>query len=244
MTELDAEARALLDAVREHDTPSGERVASIGATLQARHRAGDPGPSLPRGDAAISAGRGAWWLVAGSFAVAAVVAAALMTTRDPAPEPSRVAAPGQLPAVDGPAPIDAGTDAFAPLPAAPPAPRQAPAPRPVAERSKGTVAGDVDAPAAQVADPAAEIRLMRRAASALAKGEAGRALRLLADHERRFTSGLLVEERWVLRAEAHCALGKASKARREASSFLAAYPSSVFAARARRVCSATETPTD
>lgn len=62
----------------------------------------------------------------------------------------------------------------------------------------------------------AELALIEQAQGALRAGDAGRALTLLAEHERRFPRGLLREERLASKTLALCRLGMKSEAERVA----------------------------
>ncbi len=94
---------------------------------------------------------------------------------------------------------------------------------------------------------ARELAVLGRARAALQQGQAERALAHLADHEREFADGQLLEDRAALRAEALCALDRAAKTspgepvrqlRGPAAiqAFLARYPRSAHAARVRDAC--------
>jgi hypothetical protein len=89
----------------------------------------------------------------------------------------------------------------------------------------------VDPPDA--APPPAESALGERAVLdrgrvALARGDAARALSLVAEHESRFATGSLSEERDALRIRALASLGRAKEAKDRASVFRSRYPNSVF----------------
>ena len=57
-----------------------------------------------------------------------------------------------------------------------------------------------------------EVSLLSRAETALHSGKLEAALTLLDEHERKFTSGLLAEERIAARVQALCALGRKAEA--------------------------------
>lgn len=73
-----------------------------------------------------------------------------------------------------------------------------------------------------------ELVLLQRARSALGLTEPEAALNALAEHERRFPSGALREEREALRIRALEALGKKDEARRRSEEFREDYPRSVL----------------
>jgi hypothetical protein len=87
------------------------------------------------------------------------------------------------------------------------------------------------------ADLDAELALLRRARAALAEGRPADALTLLAEHARRFATGLLGEEAALLRVQALCETGARDQARAEAQAFARARPDSSHAKRIVRLCS-------
>ncbi|HJL18287.1 MAG TPA: hypothetical protein RMH99_21665, partial [Sandaracinaceae bacterium LLY-WYZ-13_1] len=95
---------------------------------------------------------------------------------------------------------------------------------PAAEPSEG------DAPA----DLPEEHRLIRAARRAL-PAEPAAALARVREHARRFPSGLLAEERELLRVSALAALDRRVEARRVAAAFARRWPSSAYAARVREL---------
>lgn len=99
-----------------------------------------------------------------------------------------------------------------------------PAPRPVVRPAPSGVAS------------ADEVALVAELDGALRAGDAARALRLAADHERRFPRGLLVEERDGARVIARCINGSTSNA----DAFLAAHPRSPMRARITSACAVKE----
>lgn len=72
----------------------------------------------------------------------------------------------------------------------------------------------------------AELSLLRRARAALTGGTHAEALALLAEHEQRFPTGHLAEERMVLRVQALRAIGRRDEARVAAARFAAQHPGS------------------
>lgn len=79
---------------------------------------------------------------------------------------------------------------------------------------------------------AEETRLLRAAREALAADDPEAALRSLADHERRFPDGALLEERMLYRAIARCRGGESEAA----DAFLRRFPKSPHAPRVRSEC--------
>jgi hypothetical protein len=82
------------------------------------------------------------------------------------------------------------------------------------------------------------VRLLRRARSALSKGEPGLALALLDELDARFPRTLLNEERGATRVLALCAHGRAAEAERLARSLFARHPRSIYAPRIAQSCAA------
>jgi len=74
----------------------------------------------------------------------------------------------------------------------------------------------------------AELRLLRRARVAVARGDFATALSPIAEHARRFKNGRLAEEREALRVKALAGLGRTEEARRAAAAFRARFPRSVL----------------
>jgi hypothetical protein len=84
----------------------------------------------------------------------------------------------------------------------------------------------------QVIDPSAELALLKRA-KANARSAPDRALTLLAEHERRFAHGALVQEREVIAIEALLAAGERTAAEQRAARFFQDFPDSAHARRVR-----------
>lgn len=132
---------------------------------------------------------------------------------EPQPQVSAALPPATLP-----------SRAASPAPAPPPAspkPRGRTSAEPVPEEPQGL---------------AEEIALLERARIALGHRRPEDALRSLAEHERNFASGALVEERMALRAVALCDSGELVEGRGEAQSFLGAHPGAALAGRIRDAC--------
>lgn len=71
-----------------------------------------------------------------------------------------------------------------------------------------------------------ELRVLEPARVAVARGEFAKAMRPIAEHERRFKEGRLAEEREALRVKALAGLGRSDEARRAAAAFTARFPRS------------------
>jgi hypothetical protein len=74
----------------------------------------------------------------------------------------------------------------------------------------------------------AELRLLRQARGAVARGDFAAALLPIAEHAHRFRDGRLAEEREALRVKALAGLGRTEEARRAAAAFAARFPRSVL----------------
>lgn len=95
---------------------------------------------------------------------------------------------------------------------------------------------EAPAPAVRAQDRLAqEVALLSRATSDLRAGRAADALSALDEHQRKFPTGALSEERRAARAQALCSLGRVSEGRAELSRLA---PHSPAAARAEQLCSA------
>jgi hypothetical protein len=81
-----------------------------------------------------------------------------------------------------------------------------------------------------------EVDLLTRVRAELDADRHDGVLALVAEHERRFPDGAMIEERRAWRAIATCSLGRAN-ARTEAQSFLTRHPRSALAEKVRRACS-------
>jgi len=85
-------------------------------------------------------------------------------------------------------------------------------------------------PSASDAD-ALELGLLQRARGALAKGDFSAVLSAITEHQRRFPSGRLREEREALRVKALLGLGRTDEAQRAGERFRERFPESVLAPR-------------
>jgi RNA polymerase sigma factor (sigma-70 family) len=209
--------------------------------------------------AATASGWGAWW----GWAVGAAGAAslALVVTTMPAADRPRLAAeradtgasPLPRPSLAASA-ADVGEASLAPVPSPIPADdhgaSRVPSPGPAASATASAARSDAtpvaatsprshrdaatDAPTSD--GLGVETELLRRASAELTAGNADAALRMAAEHGRRFPDSVLADLRIALRIEALCELGKATQARGEAQVFLRAHPGSPVAERIERAC--------
>jgi hypothetical protein len=198
---LSPELRALID--REREIPSLSATQRARALARARESVATPAPVaavVPR-----AAPRPRWIPAAAAVVASAALAAAAYEVHgafQPArPEP-RLGPPATSTVV-----------ARSAMPPAPPAPAAAPIAAP---------------PVSRAAAEDAELRLIREAHAAVARGEFAAALRPIAEHERRFKDSRMAEEREALRVKVLAALGRTREARHAAASFRARFPRSVL----------------
>ncbi|HZU81881.1 MAG TPA: hypothetical protein VE987_03145 [Polyangiaceae bacterium] len=232
MTELNPDAAALIRAGRtafRPDTSDRDRVLdSLNAVLG---EGVAPDGGRPSGQAsAAAASRFAFksWVIGGLAAVAlgtGGIAARHMRGGAPAhagaTRPAPVTAPVEPAATATPAPPDVASD-----------------PEPLrAEPARSSPRSGPRAAARTAADSLPqEVRLLSRAEQQLGDGLAAEALRTLAEHERRFPTGALAEERMAARVQALCALGRTAEARSDLARLTRAHPQSPHVERARKVC--------
>lgn len=217
MTDLDPAARALVEAGRRALRSGAGDRERIEAALRAR--LGDA--ALPP-DAGVSqvATTASWQVLAGAAIGVCVLAGVAFYALRPAPS---APAPDARPAPHRPAPQTTPASPPSAVPE-PPAPAQSIAPP--------------AAPPAPASPPARdalarEVALLSRATSALRAGHLEAALRILADHQRRFPTGALVEERRAAKAQALCLLGRIDEGRAELARLT---PRTPAAATAQQVC--------
>jgi len=111
---------------------------------------------------------------------------------------------------------------------------------PVPTNVEPSIAPPRPAPPRRQASPAdsfaEEVAILSKATSELRAGRANEGLRLLDEHERKFPSGRLAEERRAARIQALCALGELSEAEVELARLKQSSPRSPHLARAQRAC--------
>jgi len=229
---LTPDARAVVDAARGTDDPDAGDRARVRARVLAAVAAGGAA-GLAGEKAAASAGNGATGALAAklgllAIAIAGVATGAYLALRSPSSGGG--AAP---PPVTTLPPPPAEVDTAPATPAMPAtieiAPEDVPDhhARPVRRRE----------PELSPADSLrAERALIARANDALRGGDARGALAAVAEHQRRFPSGLLVEERSAARVLALCAAGRTTDGASAREAFLATWPRSVHAAKVRSAC--------
>jgi hypothetical protein len=139
------------------------------------------------------------------------------------PKPAPPASTAPIPAKVESPPPDMAT---IPTPVAPPV---------VAPEAKPE--GRVQQPVVTRADRlAAEVAILSRAGTELHNGRAAAALKTLDEHQRKFPSGLLAQERASARIQALCALGRVKEADVELTRLSRLSPQSPHEARAREAC--------
>ncbi|HVU05389.1 MAG TPA: hypothetical protein VHE30_26765 [Polyangiaceae bacterium] len=246
MTDMSPESQDLLDLARNGDDPSDadrKRVRSALATSLAAGAAASATARLASAStktavaagAATTTGKIAAWVAVGALAGVGATSTVLFVTGGS---------------------HDARTERVAPQVAVSPASQaivEAPAPPPVAEPGTDPVAATDEAappvvkpaetaPAARAAAKpaasslAAETALISEARAALGRGDAERALALLAEHERTYGSGALREERLAARVFALCALGRRAEAAATAATLLRESPGTPQRARVLDSC--------
>lgn len=248
MTELDEEARGALQHGLALDGPSAERRArvkqrlavalgsgtvALGAAAQA---AVGSAPAVGASASGIAgASLAAWFgtgVLGGALVAGAIAVVSARTTPHAPAEPSVTAPPPSATVASRtaeklPRPL-ASTSEAAPEPSAASSSRAAPS-------RSATAPVDSDAPGI-----GEEALLLQRAQRALAASDPAAALALLGEHERRFPTGQLREERQVATVLALCALGRLDSARSLARDFRARSPHSVLIPRLDRSCASGE----
>jgi RNA polymerase sigma factor (sigma-70 family) len=98
--------------------------------------------------------------------------------------------------------------------------------------------GPAEAPTPAPTEPGLEdeVAVLDRASAALRDGDAAQALQRLAEHERRFSTGRLVDVRKATRVRALCRLGRDAQARAEATVLRREHPQSAVAQRTPLGC--------
>jgi hypothetical protein len=251
--ELDEQAQALLDALREaEDIPAEvhERVwARVDGTL-AQRRTRATGAWIA-GGLAVAAALVLLW-IRGQVAnpeeagARAVMEAPLQASdRDgeqqavarPDPAASRIGPPAR-PADDA-APVASEADVPERVPELDDGLERAPKtaqPRSTPPARTSPRPQRDEAPAEAGDSLSDEMDLLKRAKLALSRGEAKRAASLLDEHARRFPDGVLLQERQALRVVALCDAGELARGREEAKRFLSAHPKAALAERVRAAC--------
>lgn len=244
MSELSPDAAALLHAGRaalRPGAPDRERVfQSLQGVLTASATVGGPQDSSGS-KAAVGSHAGLHGWVIGGVAAIALGAGAIVSAHPWArsslrlePEPrSPTAAVTEWVPSDSPSPaVREWIPSDGPSPSEIPVHKQLPAGE--GRSSPRTAARSAARPASDFLQE--EVRLLSKAEQQMNDGLSSDALRTLDEHERRFPTGALAEERMAARVQALCALGRNSEARGELRRLAHAYPGSPHLLSARRVC--------
>jgi hypothetical protein len=218
--------RALREARAQVGTP--ERMRALRSALDARLAA--PSANAAAGSEVAGAGIAgakAWLVLAAALAVLAgayqrysaaprraATAASPLQSHAPPIAPAVVSPPTEVVQLSPHAAV--GTEAGDSASTAPVGVHHAP-PKPTAAKRPSA--------SAAASDPAAEVALISRAQQALAHDPQA-ALAALVEHQRRFASGVLAEEREALRFDALVALDRADDARACARAFVARFTNS------------------
>jgi hypothetical protein len=259
MNELSPRVRAIVDAGRAADDPTGEDRARIrGAVLRAIAAPvalGAASAKAAKGGAGVKiAGGGLAAKIGGAIGVAVVAGAGLFAAasrenvgglRAEEALSALVAAVGlpDPPAVEAPAPLQNE----APEPA-PESPREAVIRQDLARAGgepRGGLRGKISLRAVEGAPASSleeETKRLREAHKALRSGQPERALELLEEQSATFAAGELREERAAARVFALCEAGKTSEAKAAAKAFLIKSPRSPLAGRVRGACAGKDNP--
>ena len=210
-----ANVKALLDSAGA-DEPTADELADLDQRVAPQLGGGGGGGG---GGASLAKWVGG---VGSALVVAAVTAWLLLSTPTPtaAPPPE---APPPKPVATAPAPPPPSPAADE-QPKPPPEPAKAPAPPPRATKAP---------PAAPARDAVDELALLDAAQAALQSGDVTGCLDRVAEHERDFPSGALVQEREVLAIEALLKRGDREAGEARAARFLSQFDSSVHRGRVR-----------
>jgi hypothetical protein len=234
MSEHDPDATELLRAGRSAFRPDPADRDRVYASLSAALGASIPPAGAPP-TGRTGGGTGAshlparlYWVAGGLAAIvmgAGLVVVPHLGARAPAPAPAHRAPDSLPPPVEAPAAAPASS-AGVPVTETTPPSRGNGLARPAARSS-------THPPSDSLSE---EVRLLSEAEEQLNRGLADDALKTLAEHERRFPTGALAEERMAARVQALCALGRTAEARSDLARLTRVNPRSAHLDRARRIC--------
>jgi hypothetical protein len=260
MSELSSDARNVLERGFRADAPSAERrervkgrvLVALGGGVTALGTvssvAGAAGPVAAAGGAKsllgtslfvwFATGLGAGVGVGGAAAVVQHVQAAETATRAPLPPVATAptSEPLARPAESPPGAPPAADRALSPAVDLPSRDGHAAPPVVSAPIESGAAVPEAPPSVADFASISEEATLLQRAQRALSAGQSDAALGLLGEHELRFPSGALAEERRVAKVLALCALARTEEASILARAFVARSPRSVLIPRLETSC--------
>jgi hypothetical protein len=233
MSDLDSQARAIVDAARAADAPAAADHDRIKRAVLVQIAAGGLVASSAAAST-LSLGAKVGLAVLAVSVIGGGGAVGLLKVRSAgrtAVEPAPVAAKHLAPAP-------------AALPAAPPTivPEEPPAAESTDEKAKKSERPRRPAPGAHFerAEPEdqvnAEVAVLKQAREELRLGRPARALEALVEYDRRFANGVLGEERQAMVAIATCQAQPGPAARAQAEAFLRKAPASPLRERVREAC--------
>jgi hypothetical protein len=216
MSELSPQGQALLRATRAALRPQASDKERVLASL--RDRLGTPVTGAATKAAAAQASRTLWTVAGAAFVgVGGVVAFGLSSLSTPATTPALAPAVSAAPVAQVAV-------------AAPVVPEATPMPIPAASATPSVLT--------RRDRLAEEVAILSQAAKDLRAGHAASALGALNEHQKKFPSGLLTQERRAARAEALCSLGRFAEADAELSTLVRTAPQSPLTVRAQQRCKA------
>jgi hypothetical protein len=140
-------------------------------------------------------------------------------------------------AAPAPAPIPTHSVVVLPVPVAPPATSPPTDPKPPLAEPRTAKTKPVGSAKSAADAYAMEVRVLQPAQRAVAREDFASALAAIAEHERRFPSGKLAEEREALRVKALLGLGRSEDAQRAGVAFGKRFPRSALVRRMDRMVS-------
>jgi hypothetical protein len=222
VSDLTPEAKELVHQARSAFRPSDADRERVFQALLPQIGAGAALGATP---SLLERLRQASWLKVSGAVVGLGAAGGLFLAFGPADEPKPAA-----PATTSPIAANAETPrpdmATIPTPVAPP----------VLAPPEGKPEARVQQPVTRADRLAAEVAILSRAGTELHNGRAAAALQTLEEHQRKFPSGLLAQERASARIQALCALGRVKEADAELTRLSRLSPQSPHEARAREAC--------
>jgi len=222
MASLSLEAQELARATRLALKPSADDRARVFEALLLKLGGGP----LGAGPRAPEAARGILVKATAVLVGLGVAGGALHLASRPEPESpkTRVIPPHQPAAASPPAPVEDLSDKTVPEP---PLAEVPPKRAPLRVRTTDNLAQ--------------EVAILSQASSDLHAGRPVDALKALEEHQRRFPTGALAEERTAARIRALCALGRVNEAQTDLTMLSRSIPDSPHLARARKVCGLAQT---